>query len=52
MLSKMFNEGNLTCRTCLQVTSSCVGLFEHYEREKLLSDILMKSTKSLFKTVL
>ncbi|KAI4471943.1 finger putative transcription factor family-related [Holotrichia oblita] len=40
----MPNGRNSTCRTCSQVNSPCLGLFEHRKGEKLLSDILIECT--------
>ncbi|KAI4471942.1 pr domain zinc finger protein [Holotrichia oblita] len=40
----MSNKANLTCRTCLKINKSGLGIFNHYEREKLLSEILIECT--------
>ncbi|KAK9744839.1 Zinc-finger associated domain (zf-AD) [Popillia japonica] len=40
----MSDKPKLTCRTCLNMNESCFGIFDHYEREKLLSEILIECT--------
>ncbi|KRT82850.1 zinc-finger associated domain containing protein, partial [Oryctes borbonicus] len=32
------------CRTCLRMNQTCIGIFEHYERNKSLSEMLRECT--------